>query len=72
MFIITQPSAYVPRLLTGTYILNITCMLHHKHLLLCLWLNHVGEITSLYPYTWHSGTLSITLGQFWHLFTVIG
>ena len=47
-------------------------MLHHKHLLLCLWLNHIGEITSLYPHTWHSGTLNITVGQFQHLFTVIG
>ena len=26
-------------------------MLHHRHSLLCLWLNHLRDITLLYPHT---------------------
>ena len=50
MFIITLPSAYVPRLLTGTHILNNTYLFHHKHSLLCLWFHYIRDITLLYPH----------------------
>ena len=69
-FIITLPSAYVPRLLAGTYILNNTYLFHLKHSL--LWFHYIRDIILLYPHILALKNIECYIKAFQTFITTIG